>query len=246
VREQIEACAGERQADHQFVPIRACKFAASERPEISNNHAARPRCAHESTGNPAALHGRALIVARCSTVPARIITRGCRDMLGVVRQVEFWSSRAIARRHLWSCLRSWLRRQSLQRSIAAADRGLLCFRCVGVGSVVADRVHHLGTDRSLPASVSLARYWTSVQSKDPTRWRNVHTLAGLPGCSVSARGSLARGALPHPPGRASRLRSLVARHLLERLLSIGPRSNRFPVHRVRSLPRVPSQRTFVD
>jgi hypothetical protein len=88
MREPIEVRAGKCQAGNQFAPVKTCKFVACERREMNNNDAARPRCAHESTGNPAALHGRALIVARCSTVPTDIITRGCRDMLGVVRRSE--------------------------------------------------------------------------------------------------------------------------------------------------------------
>jgi hypothetical protein len=53
-------------------------------------------------------------------------------------------------------------------------------------------------------SPAMARYWTSVQSIDGIRWRNVPALAGVPGFSCIACGSLARGALPptsHPPPR---------------------------------------------
>src|SRR5262245_12284143 len=67
-----------------------------------------------------------------------------------------------------------------------------------VRGLIVDRVRRLGKSRSFTSS-SLARYWTSVQSIDGTRWRNVRTLAGVPHSLTSARESVARGALPPSP-----------------------------------------------
>jgi hypothetical protein len=88
--------------------------------------------------------------------------------------------------------RSRPRRQPLQRSIAATDWIPLS---------------HLWASARLSPIVFLTSaqivighrphgYWTSVQSIDRMRWRNVYTLVGLPVSSESARGSPARGAPP--------------------------------------------------
>jgi hypothetical protein len=149
MRTQIEVRTGKGQAGNQLAAAGTGKGAASERPE-TNIDPARPRRACGSIRSQAILHGRALIVG--PTVPNGIITLGCSVALGLSggKGLKF---RAIARRHL----RSYLGRGTGDSHFNAALQrrtGFLSFTFVGNGSITADRIPHLGTDRDCS---SLAR-----------------------------------------------------------------------------------------
>ena len=203
MREQIEFRAGTRQAGNQFTSVSTCKCATCKRPE-TNKNPARPRCAHGSARNRAVLHGRALSVG--PTVPNGIITLGCSVVPGL-------SGGKVPR-------------------FRGRLPGDLCGRTpcgrtpVAAPATVTSKQHCSdGLDSSLSYLLASARlspivfltsaqivighrshgYWTSVQSINRMRWRNVYLLAGLPASSASARGSPARGALPPDPSPRLRL-----------------------------------------
>jgi hypothetical protein len=247
VREQIEFRAGTRQAGNQFTSVSTCKCATCKRPK-TNINPARPRCAHGSARNRAVLHGRALSVC-CSTVPNGIITLGCSVALGL--------SRGKVLRFRGQLPGDLCGRTVCGRTPVAAPATATSMQHCSDG--LDSSLSHLWASARLspivfltPAQIVIGHrshgYWTSVQSIDRMRWRNVYPPAGLPVSSASARGSPARGALPPtpPPGCASRLSFIVAGHPLKRVLDIGPQSNRSLAHRLRSVRQVLLQRAGVD
>ena len=175
--------------------------ACGQRPE-RNSRVARPGRAHDLLNSRTVAHGRAHI--SLPDRPRRIITLGCRNVTGLsggnILMFQIICLTAPAR-----VLAAMTRSTTLQRSIVAVD-WRSCPRHTGSGSIV-DRVRQLG--KSWPfISSSLARYWTSVQSIDRSRWRNVHTLAGVPDFSHQLASQLREARFPPPPGRASRLASV--------------------------------------
>jgi hypothetical protein len=189
LREQIEV--GARQAGNQFAFVRTCKCATCEWPE-TNKNPARPRRAHGSTRNPAVLHGRALSVG--PTVPNDIITLGCPLALGLSggKALRFRGNCPANFAVVPHLVVSGRGRQPLQHSIAATDR-------IPFYHICGHRLDYRRSCSSPPIVIGHRPhgYWTSVQSIDRMRWRTVYIPAA---CRflASARGSLARGALPRP------------------------------------------------